>query len=512
MDGFPPEHLHFDIPLEVGVPLQLIGLDIDEVDAGDDVVHALDGEDVKDNHDPVEPGGDLVVQGVLDVRVEQHSDQKEAGIVHGNAEHTEEDLDEVYLVWHVPDPHINSDYHDVEDEHPRPAPVPHQSVLNYREVRQIVNSKNHKNRRNDRGQDLSDQNPPVEVIVLLTLRVQIRLGLQLLLWVNGVKQSEVHDGQRGEEDIIKLEDPHLVNEHRALDRQRPVKQNRKRHQNVLVQSEQDHPAVPVIKVHPVKQHQPLQVFELTDNVIRRPGSLTAFDASHSYSHMCRVDHVDVIGPVADGQSPTPFLDHGGDLLLALGRDSAANDRNRLFEDFLEHFLGQVVQLRDELPAQHCDFVLLDHMEHFLNISDEVLGVVGVAVKSDNFVSGVDEPTGVPDGNGGLLLITSEHPDLDWWLFELADGFLDFLLELVFDGSYGHELETLLDLRLELDHFLVPGGSYDCEGFVVARVPLWEFLLLELAICQYQGSQTLARVVEQFVVHLLDLWLFRQLFW
>lgn len=98
MDGFPPEHFHFDIPLEVGVPLQLIGLDIDEVDAGDDVVHALDGEDVKGNHDPVEPGGDLVVQSVLDVRVEQHPDQKEAGIVHGNAEHTEEDLDEVYLV------------------------------------------------------------------------------------------------------------------------------------------------------------------------------------------------------------------------------------------------------------------------------------------------------------------------------------------------------------------------------------------------------------------------------
>lgn len=412
MDGFPPEHFHFDIPLEVGMPLQLICLDIDEVDAGDDVVYAFDGKDVESNHEPVEPGGDLVVQGVLDVRVEQHADQKEADIVHSNAEHTEQNLHEVYLVRHVPNSDIDRDDHDVEDEHARPAPVPHQSVFNYCQVRQVVNSQNHKNRRNNRCQDLSHQNPPVEVIVLLTLRVKVRLGLKLLLRVNRVEQSEVHDGQRGKEDVVKLKNPHLVNEHRALDRQRPVKQNRKRYQNVLVQSEQDHPAVPVVKVHPVKQHQSLQVFELADNVIRRSRRLTALDASHAHPHMCRVDHVDVVGPVADGQRSAPFLDHGGDLLLALGRDPAANDRNRLFEDFLEHFLGEVVQLCDELPAEHCDFVLLDHVEHFLDIFDEVLGVVGLAVESDDFVGGVDEAAGVPNGNGGLFLVTSQHPDLD----------------------------------------------------------------------------------------------------
>lgn len=106
----------------------------------------------------------------------------------------------------------------------------------------------------------------------------------------------------------------------------------------------------MVEVDAIKENQPLEVFELTYNVVSSSCGLTAFDSSDSDSDVRGVDHIDIIGAVSNRQSPAPFFDYGGHLLLSLGGDSAANHTDRLFENLAQHLFSLLIELCDKLPT------------------------------------------------------------------------------------------------------------------------------------------------------------------
>ena len=73
----------------------------------------------------------------------------------------------------------------------------------------------------------------------------------------------------------------------------------------------------MVEINTVEQDQPSQDFEFADHIISSSSGLTTLYASHSYAHMCIVDHVDIIGSITDSQGSAPLFHNGCDLLLTL---------------------------------------------------------------------------------------------------------------------------------------------------------------------------------------------------
>ncbi len=94
-------------------------------------------------------------------------------------------------------------------------------------------------------------------------------------------------------------------------------------------------------------------------------------------------------------------------------------------------------------------------------------MVRLAIKSNDFIGGIDKSTGVSDGYGGLFLVTCQHPHFNGRLLQLADCLLDLILQLVLNGCYGHKAHLLLNLTLQLTHFLVTSARYDCQCLTVS---------------------------------------------
>ncbi len=68
----------------------------------------------------------------------------------------------------------------------------------------------------------------------------------------------------------------------------------------------------MIEINAIEKDKPSEHLELTDHIIRRPGGLTSLNTPNPHSHMRTINHIDIIGPIANGKRMSPLLNNAGD--------------------------------------------------------------------------------------------------------------------------------------------------------------------------------------------------------
>ena len=151
------------------------------------------------------------------------------------------------------------------------------------------------------------------------------------LGVLEVKESKVHDRERGHCDVV-----HLIND--GLVKRLPTESREETevvlHGNVkhiLVEVIQHKQRIPSVSFSSMYEHKRLQKLKLSNGIISTSSGLLALFSQNTNSNMRLKDHVDVIGAITDGQSD--FLretlpDHVYDISFLFWGDSASeNDIN-----------------------------------------------------------------------------------------------------------------------------------------------------------------------------------------
>lgn len=82
------------------------------------------------------------------------------------------------------------------------------------------------------------------------------------------------------------------------------------------------------------KHQPRQEAELANSIIRAHDRLSAFLTSNTNTHMCLLDHSNVVGTVTDTKrhDVQPMLDHLHHRRLLRRADTTAQHRSTFFAE------------------------------------------------------------------------------------------------------------------------------------------------------------------------------------
>jgi hypothetical protein len=170
--------------------------------------------------------------------------------------------------------------------------------------------------------------------------IQIELGLLLRQLVQlgkvehgagatrPIEQAESHGRRGGEQHIVETDKPALEDDltRVAVGEGKPELDDVQA--NVLVERVEDDLAEAFVVPGAVHEQELGQEAELTDGVVRGGEGLCALASIHSHAHVSRLDHGDVVGSVAYGQSNRArlCLDKLHKLGLVLGRGSTADNR------------------------------------------------------------------------------------------------------------------------------------------------------------------------------------------
>ncbi|KAJ6440057.1 LOW QUALITY PROTEIN: Chromatin structure-remodeling complex subunit RSC1 [Purpureocillium lavendulum] len=227
----------------------------------------------------------------------------------------------------------------------------------------------------------------------------------------------------------------------------------------------------------VHEEQLLQEAELRDRVVGDARRLQALAPRDADAHVRRLDHANVVGPVANRQRHT-VRDVAADRLDQLGllrrRRPAADDRVDAHHEVVEEQQQVVVGVddRQRLPV-HDEHRVRHHAPAHV-VEDRRHGVLQVAlddVEDVHLGEGLAKPGRVSDVDGRLALVARDHPDLDVGPAQFVDGIRHSLLQLILDGRRPRQLKLLLDLvaglldeplavdeaRLRLAVLLLPAG-------------------------------------------------------
>mmetsp|Transcript_10515 Transcript_10515/g.28063 ORF Transcript_10515/g.28063 Transcript_10515/m.28063 type:complete len:886 (+) Transcript_10515:1031-3688(+) len=255
--------------------------------------------------------------------------------------------------------------------------------------------------------------------------------------------------------------------------------------------------------------------ELRDAVVADVKCLQPLQPADADAHVGALDHVAVVGAVADGQRDRlpHALDEEDDGPLLLGRDAAADDRPAHHRDVDKGQL--VIRLERELEALAIDHEALQHLPravglprllrvlvqplaHHLRLEDAlhlelvrredrpVLPFVGARLQQ----AGRDT-----DDHRGLDLVACEHPDLDACRYQACDRVPDLVLQPVLDAREPVQLEVALDLLGHLVEAVLPvlGGT---GGLLELCQPRVQLLAREVAPGQAERAEAvLAEVLE-----------------
>ncbi len=149
------------------------------------------------------------------------------------------------------------------------------------------------------------EHPPAEHI-----QIELGLGLRELVQLGKVEhgagttrpieQTERH-GRRGrKQHIVEADQPSLKDNLARVAVRERVPQLNHIQTNVLVERVQNDLAEAVVVPHAVHEQEFGQEAELTDGVVGCGQGLSALASVDAHAHVSRLDHGDIVGPVANG--------------------------------------------------------------------------------------------------------------------------------------------------------------------------------------------------------------------
>ena len=256
-----------------------------------------------------------------------------------------------------------------------------------------------------------------------------------------VEEGEVHYRDGGESDVVHLVDEWLVEHLGAEDGPEAKDILGANVQDILVESVEDQEGVATVGFAAVDEHQGLQEPELRDREVHRPRCLRAFLAEYTDANVRLLDHIDIIGPVADRQRYlclVVVLDQVDDVRLLFWRHAARQNYITLIRKLDKTLLELLALVKSrQCRATHDQRlllgpgVLLDFGERVTDFaSDGVFFALGDLMLIH---IGVEQAGGVADVDGGANLVTGKHPDLDAGSFDKLDNFRDFRLQSILNG-------------------------------------------------------------------------------
>lgn len=139
----------------------------------------------------------------------------------------------------------------------------------------------------------------------------------------------------------------------------------------------------------MEEEKGLEVFELTNGVIRSRRGLLSFKSRNTDTKMGSIDHVNVVGTITNGEGSDfwrVFLDHSDDISLLLWTHSTGDKNVGLGRELEEVFFDSVVShdLEEGVTSDDSSGIL----EAFG--VDLVLSMLRDLIKYSLFVSGIDE--------------------------------------------------------------------------------------------------------------------------
>jgi hypothetical protein len=328
--------------------------------------------------------------------------------------------------------------------------------------------------------------------------VELRVVAQPFWAVLDVGDGVDDDREEGVENVVHLEEDGVPDGLPLPAREKAVPPLRHDHDEVLVEVVKNQVRVPAVVFSPVVQDQLSEHFKLADGVVGGFCGLAAFQAFDPDPDVSLRDHRNVVRAVADGQRRQAFVlkRHGGkgkyrlahhldDHRLLRGRNAARDDHAAdLSElDKLARFRLVILDLDERLAGDdhgqvfrggagdlpvlalaqnllHVGVVELIQLlvdPHFPELSYALVTSRTLIVLAVNQQLGevrCEHLRGEADVDRCLDLVAGEDPELDAGLLEVADRGADLVLQLVLDRGGADQLAVLLDLRLQLLHFLL----------------------------------------------------------
>lgn len=138
-------------------------------------------------------------------------------------------------------------------------------------------------------------------MVLKSDLVELGLLHKFVLLVLAVEEGEDHDGEGGEDDVVDLEDPLLVEDLAGEGGVEAEPELGHDEEHVLVEGVGDEVGVSAVGFSAVDEQEVLEVLKLSNSIVRSRHSLLSLNPTDAHSDMCSSDHVDVVGTISDGE-------------------------------------------------------------------------------------------------------------------------------------------------------------------------------------------------------------------
>jgi len=237
----------------------------------------------------------------------------------------------------------------------------------------------------------------------------------------------------------------------------------------------------------VPEQSSSEVLKAGNGIVSEGGSLVSLFAHQAEAKISRLDHVHVVGTVADSQSDLAvgeLLHEGDDLGFLSGRGAVDNDGLGSHEECTKFWVHEFVVEGDrDHHAGNQNLVALDGLAFFdealdflvklssisiivfedhdvlsarsvtLGFSHVLLSGYGKVLGSENLTSVNvlflrDQAAGDTDFSGSLAFVTSEHPNANSSSSEVLDAFLNIFLEQILDTSSSKDSQIAFNLGLK----------------------------------------------------------------
>mmetsp|Transcript_46919 Transcript_46919/g.111706 ORF Transcript_46919/g.111706 Transcript_46919/m.111706 type:complete len:208 (-) Transcript_46919:2992-3615(-) len=165
--------------------------------------------------------------------------------------------------------------------------------------------------------------------VVLPRGIQLRVRAQHIRLDVAVEDREKHAGRRREDHRIQRLVTVVVERLGGEGVVESVPQESERHDVRLVEEVANHCPDSVVVPSPVDQQQPFQIGEAREGIVRGQHGLLPLFPPDPDTHVCRLDHRDIVCPVADGERHLVvhvLLDQEQHLGLLRGGDARAEHR------------------------------------------------------------------------------------------------------------------------------------------------------------------------------------------